>query len=1187
MMRALQKVVRRVTHRERIDAMSVSATSRAAPLLLLAAFLGVACSGTKSPNPNTGPTPATHLKFPILSGPHAVDCASCHGTFASFTQFDCLGCHTQAPTAAFHTTVAAYAYTSTDCYACHKDSSGAPTVMVFDPAISVTVTALIPRYAATSIVALSSQPETLPMGMDHATKALSLNSVACAVCHADAAAGVSYPGRLHSALANAGLAQPTACSDCHTVSMPTGFVGPTATTPVRVPPSGEMKHDAVAWSGGVPTTTRLVTAECGVCHASPSAALQATWALGTAGTAPARLHAALTAASLPQPASCLDCHANSRPTAVLTSGTAALPAGLAFDHGAAAALADCAGCHVASTSAWSGARFHLAGSATPTTCLPCHAGERPTTTTGWTAGYTASPFDYTVSTAGITHGDGLDCATCHNGPGTGGTWGGTQKWAGGHFAHGPTSVAADTCIVCHMSQRPDVVLGPGPADLALGFDHSTSGIGDCVGCHQATVTAGSYLNYFKPPGGTTLPGGDWQGGDEYPGSWLVSTPTHFVTVTSLALTRASPGALVTGVTSTVATLNNAMLHTSATIPAGLSPGPAATPDKTTCWHCHLHDAAGAVTNFGGAVYHAALTGYSATVGGTVTPLPQPTSGCLDCHAQMHPPGIVERTGSDLLPMDHTATFTSAVTIGGQVVTSVAGVDCAVCHKQAGTTWTDGVFHASIGTATPADCTACHYPLMADAPSANVVSGTSFAMAHASPQLTFQACATCHTTALGQALTPFLATDWKTGAYHSSVPAQPTACLDCHAVSEPAAGVPTQSSWTYTLAAGGTTSNAGQWMNHGALPVVSLDCVKCHAADARAAVTVWSKATLFHSAVATPGTCQSCHGLTNGGGTVAGTNNNLPSGLTSSSVLTTASANTLTGVPVGTHDQINHADVNVTAQDCNRCHTQVGRSAVVGVQGAEWAQATFHTSLSPAIPLVTNGTTGRCSNCHMNVKPGATFTAMDHSALTSASGTQDCSACHSWPGTGTAAAPNWVSSGGTPAFITVGGFAIPQPPATAATTQLGIASLPHPTVASGTTCATCHSGGLGGKKAIGYDHVSALINTNCSSCHEAGSNLVGTPWNGATTSASGAGDTRPYTLSSIVASKGSGNTCTITLPNHFYAVDCAQCHKVPTGIAVVTTGTAYTSAWTFPHSTSKMSNPSTCNLCHSGQGCPKG
>jgi len=563
---------------------------------------------------------------------------------------------------------------------------------------------------------------------------------------------------------------------------------------------------------------------------------------------------------------------------------------------------------------------------------------------------------------------------------------------------------------------------------------------------------------------------------------------------------------------------------------------------------------------------------------------------------MRPNGIVELAGSALRPMDHAALFTATVTIAGQTVSGVAGLDCSTCHAVPGTNWRDGIFHARIGAAVPADCVACHYPLMADGSRSDVSvssGGRLTTMAHRSSRIASQACASCHGAALaGSTATPYLATAWKTGAYHASVALQPSGCLDCHAVSEPAPGTSTQSSSIYVLAAGGTASNAGQWMNHGAAPVVGVDCVICHAADARSSGAAWSKATLFHPVVARPGSCQACHGLSNGGGTVAGTNNNLPLGLTNSTTLTTASANALTGVPAGTRDQITHTDASVTSHDCAFCHTQAGRSTVAGVQGVEWAQARFHASFSAAAPLMINGTTGRCSSCHLNVKPGAVYPAQDHAAFTGAQTSQDCSACHSWPGTGSATAagspPNWRGASNFPPFISVGGFAIPLPPATVTTTQSGIANLPHPTVGTGTTCATCHSGGIGGKQAKGYDHASALINSACSSCHEAGSNLVGTVWNRATAQAAGAGNTRPFTLTSVVAQEGGvgGGTCTITVKNHFYPVKCGECHAAPKGIATATTGTAYANAWYFPHTRSRMTDPATCNLCHVGQGCSK-
>ena len=186
-----------------------------------------------------------------------------------------------------------------------------------------------------------------------------------------------------------------------------------------------------------------------------------------------------------------------------------------------------------------------------------------------------------------------------------------------------------------------------------------------------------------------------------------------------------------------------------------------------------------------------------------------------------------------------------------------------------------------------------------------------------------------------------------------------------------------------------------------------------------------------------------------------------------------------------------------------------------------------------------------------------------------------SARHSWPGTGTAQSPNWLGAAAMPAYISVGGFTVSQPPASSALLQTGIGNLPHPTVAVGVACTTCHATSTGGKGARGYDHLSTLINSNCNSCHEAGTNLIGTLWNGATAQSAGAGDSRPYTLASVLALQRR----TITTPNHFYPVDCKECHNIPTGNGYVTTGTAYATAWKFPHTTSKMSNPTTCKFCH--------
>jgi hypothetical protein len=1121
-------------------------------------------------------------------------CSNCHFNLtpkATFTNYD----HsklTQAPG-------------TQDCVACHQVGdtwvgTAVPITPVSDGAHDLLLTALAPSWSGTSISAVSPLPQTLPMPMLHTSTSIAETTSACTNCHANPSTGYSG-GLLHSSLAALKVAQPAACLDCHQTSVPVGFVGLTASNPARTPPSSEMRHEAVAWSKDTRLGTPLVTQDCAVCHLAPVAAVASPWSIGTAPASAATYHASLTRAGLAQPGSCLDCHANTRP-ALLSAPAAALPAGLSYDHRIAPAQSDCIACHTgpSSVTSWTGGRYHLAGSAAPATCLPCHAGERPSASinpTGtWKSNtYTASPFDYLTNPQGITHGNGNDCAACHQGPGTG-AWGSTQNWQAGLFVHTPASDAGSTCIACHVSQRPTA---PVPYTNAQGqpdtFDHSQNGTGECFGCHQATVTAGKFVALT-----------DWKGGQGYPGASLVGSPTQFITLTELVLQRTAPAnpTLITGVTTLQATLANQFLHTSPAVPSQF--GLAASPDTSKCWHCHASDGAGHVTSFANGEYHPSLDAFTATPGGAVTPLSQATNRCDDCHT-IAPANIVEKmvvvgatsTLSDLQPMDHAAMFNAAVVIGGVSASGVPSVDCSTCHLSPGATWSDGLFHKNIAAAVPKDCTQCHYTLLQYDPAlADKVSGTTYAMKHASGQVTFQACQTCHTGALAKgATTPIAATLWSGGVFHASLAAQPTACNDCHTVSLPA--VATQSSVTYALPLGGTTSNGAQWMSHKSPTLTGKDCFLCHAADAKTSGSAWSKADSFHAAAPAAPTCQECHGVTNGNGAVQGTKNNLPSGLTNSTTVSSAGADSTTGVPAGTKDQISHADLNVTSRDCNFCHTQAGASTVAGVQGQEWAQAKFHASFTGANTPVYNGTTARCSNCHLNVKPTAVFTTRDHSGFTATSA-QDCSACHAAPPTRN----DWLGATDFPQFLTVGGFTIPQPPAaTAGTIQGGLANLPHPNVS---TCASCHTGGVGAKQAFGYDHASAVINTKtngCNSCHESGSNLVGTVWNSAITSSppptstTSAGDTRPFSVTKLSFSF-SGNTCTLTpsdatnfpgAANHFFPNDCFICHATPTGIAVATTGSTYLAPnnnqasagmWKFVHNETKLKTLTNgCNTCH--------
>src|SRR5260370_15819571 len=126
------------------------------------------------------------------------------------------------------------------------------------------------------------------------------------------------------------------------------------------------------------------------------------------------------------------------------------------------------------------------GGSSPSGCASGREGEPPASTANWkSTSYSSSPFDYGGNTLGNTHGDGLDCASCHSGPGTG-AWGGTQNWVGGSFAHRPAPPAASTCVACHFSQRPDLN-GVNPSPLPRPLDHPASRTGDYNGWPQDTA----------------------------------------------------------------------------------------------------------------------------------------------------------------------------------------------------------------------------------------------------------------------------------------------------------------------------------------------------------------------------------------------------------------------------------------------------------------------------------------------------------------------------------------------------------------------------------------------------------------------------------------------------------------------------------------------------------------------------
>ena len=204
--------------------------------------------------------------------------------------------------------------------------------------------------------------------------------------------------------------------------MPTGFVGPTATNPARTPASGEMKHDAVVWSNGAPSTTTAGWLECGICHKSPSNGLDREWAVEPRpARRPARFHAPLAAAA-----------SRSRRRASTATPTRG-PGELLADVGdrsrcranvrsttsPPAALGDCAAATRAAPRRTGrrgrAASFHLAGIDASAQDLPALPRRRAADDDGGLDEHDVHEArrSTTAPRAGITHGDGQDCAGCH------------------------------------------------------------------------------------------------------------------------------------------------------------------------------------------------------------------------------------------------------------------------------------------------------------------------------------------------------------------------------------------------------------------------------------------------------------------------------------------------------------------------------------------------------------------------------------------------------------------------------------------------------------------------------------------------------------------------------------------------------------------------------------------------------
>ena len=1055
-------------------------------------------------NVNTPFDYTTHAK--------GIDCISCHdmsqiartkadwgnGFFNhSSTLTACNSCHTSqqpknsvadlALTGGFdHTILGAQ-----DCFGCHQASlntsfsgladwsggvgaaNGLKYATMSDVSLSGQASQL-PNFSNTVISSLTNAPQTIHMSMNHQSSLITPQVISnCATCHVG---GVYTSGVFHNAIRGAGIAQPTSCSDCHnSSSLPIGIVGPTTPAPVtpRSPVSNEMRHDAVVWSKNasgqfVSTSTGIVSNDCVVCHNAPAAAPVG----GNNGWNGGLYHASLTTAKVSQPSSCLDCHANSR-TIGNNVGTLT-----GFDHSVHAnGEGDCISCHT-SKSAWTGGVFHQASLTAPSTCNLCHASQRPNgiLTIGSAGGsfnfvgYNSAKLPFDTSSAQNTtgyHGGTRECNVCH----TPTMFSLMSNWSGGNFDH----VAANTahtltsCQDCHMSQRPTAAISPTTLNgLSASFDHSLNGQGDCIACHSSTITRAVYAN-FQTANPGTYGDTDWRGGVGTPTGLagpdptkpLTQLPAVHVNYTNLATFQFGPQ------TNLTETLSDQLLHSSTQIitsaPSVWTGGVVgSTLDPAQCMQCHTN----LPTKYAGSSFHAAVTPPGPEASASLT-------ACAVCHLNTTPANIVGIPSTFvtpfLTPMDHSANLSSGTVLAN---------DCIVCHTKttAGTSFSGASFHNNIGSASPSTCTTCHaYTEPTGAFAFTGHSAQTLGFKHASSFAPGD-CNACHSLTNTQVNTLITAhgkvsTNFSGGLFHKNVaPTGVTSCVDCH---------------TKTAIANPTVSAIdAQHMNHNSTTVGS-DCYMCHKNDLAASITptAFGKSNLFHAGTNTNlsvsgsvvSTCTECHGLTNGGGSVPGTNNEIPAaGAKNTDVASTYPAGNTTLM-----DQIDHNDTTVTGKDCDICHTNIGPT------GPKWKSAKFHANVAVTGPATA------CESCHANLRPAGIANGEDHSVTAPMSHTA-CGTCHTNPaGTGTigstSSPPNWLNAvgGSIPATIT-----FPAP------TGSGWAplTLAHPVPATGVTCAQCHGTSVGAT-VIGWDHghMPALPSgaKYCMYCHLTGQQVVAT------------------------------------------------------------------------------------------------
>ncbi len=374
--------------------------------------------------------------FPLAGTVHdptaasaAVSCESCHpGT--TFTEFDCVTCHTGPSTDPIHSGVGDYTHTSVGCYACHPDGSTA--------APANHDTAFFPRGAGSAHAGVScSQCHTDRSHPDDPA------NFACASCHG----GLAGFATAHAQVAGVGGSTPSAqCLACHGDSQ----VDPVSDHAFTIA-LGSEAHDTAclqchtSWRTDKPFAADFSAYACTTCHTRPE-------------TDP--IHSGV-GGYVYASASCFACHPTGGAGAPADHDTAFFPRGPGSAHAAMA----CLDCHTDLANPGVAANFR---------CGTCHLARDASLVTNHTA---SADRALRVAASEISTSDSATCLRCHaDSQVVGSHPSGDDGWPPHEGAR---------CLQCHDVYRADKPFGIDFAsDPAAQAKFLSSPRHGCYNCHR-------------------------------------------------------------------------------------------------------------------------------------------------------------------------------------------------------------------------------------------------------------------------------------------------------------------------------------------------------------------------------------------------------------------------------------------------------------------------------------------------------------------------------------------------------------------------------------------------------------------------------------------------------------------------------------------------------------------------------